>query len=155
VLASYLEDQIQAISGVTFKEWVELKATLHAIEDNRFNCQKCLSQYQGRPDGEQMLAKARANKGCQELKTQPIHKIGNEISFRTCIGNFVRPQVYGYLEAFRRYEQGVMPYSGGLFEQPAKIIDVFGVISMHQAEKAQAEHRKMEMIARQNGGRRG
>jgi hypothetical protein len=141
-----LEAKIQAISGISFREWVEIKATLQSIEDDRFNCAKCLSRYDGRPDGEVMLAKVRANMGCQEMKGAAIHKIPSGLSFRTCVGNFVRPGLYPLISAHRRFQQGVMPYAGGLMDQPAKLIDLFGVIDTHQAERAererQAEQRK-------------
>jgi len=136
-------------------ECVEIRATLTAQENDKFNCTKCLSKYDGRADGKEMLAKVRSNMGCQEMKSQPIHKIGDEISFRTCIGNFVRPQVYALLNAHHRFSQGVMPYAGGLMEQPAKVIEIFGVIDSHRADTAQRERAKAERAARKPGGARG
>jgi hypothetical protein len=148
-----LERTIQDLSGVTINEWVEIRSTLTAIDQDKFNCMKCQAKYESRADGEQMLAKVKANMGCTEMKQQPIHKIGAEVSFRSCIGNFVKPQVYALISAHHRYTQGVMPYAGGYMEQPAKIMDVFGIIDQHRAEVAELEREKAERAAR--GGARG
>jgi hypothetical protein len=153
-VALWLESKINAISGVTLTEWVEIKATLAALEDDKFNCRKCLSRYEGRADGEKMLGKVRQNMACQEMKAEPIHKVGDELRFRTCVGNYVKPQVHAFVSAHRRFEQGVMPYSGGLMEQPGKIIEIFNIIDSHNAERMEREQAKADMIARRSGGHR-
>ena len=151
----FLENEIFKVSSLTLREWVELKATLRAIEDDRYNCQKCLARYKGRPDGEQMLGKVQANMGCREVKAQVIHRIGDDLGFKTCIGNFARPQLHAFIGAQRRFEQGMMPYSGGLMEQPAKIIEIFGVIESHNAERAERERAKAELASRRKTVGRG
>lgn len=153
-MSRWLESQVQAISELTLKEWVEIRATLHAIENEKFNCRKCVAKYQGRADGDTMLAKVQKLQGCKEMLPQPTHKIGEEMSFRSCIGNFTKPQVHALLEAFNRFEQGVLPYAGGLMDQPAKIMAVFDVISAAKAKRQADAQKKAELIARQKGGRR-
>lgn len=138
---------------MTMNEWVEIRSTLVATEQEKFNCTNCQAKYQGRADGEEMLAKVRANMGCAEVKSHSVHKIGDEVSFSTCIGNFVKPQIYPLLRAHQMFSQGVMPYAGGLMDQPAKIIEIFGVIDSHRAEVANKERAKQAMISR--GGARG
>ncbi len=152
---SYLEARIQEVASLTAKEWVEVKATLAAGENENFNCKKCLSKYKGRADGEEMLAKVRKVKGCEEVKSESIHKIGDVLRFSTCPGNFVRPQVSALLSAYAQFKQGVMPYAGGLMDQPAKIIELFDVIDSHVAERQASEQKRAGAMNRPSGVRRG
>jgi hypothetical protein len=101
-----------------------------------------------------MLAKVQANMGCKGMKETPIHKIGDELRFRSCIGNFVSPQVFPLLNVYRMYERGVMPYPGGVMEQPAKIIDVFQTIENHRAEAQERERAKANAGAGGKGSTR-
>jgi hypothetical protein len=101
-----------------------------------------------------MLAKVRQLNGCQEVKSESIHKIHSEhssIRFKTCIGNFVKPQVRTYLDAHFRFEQGIMPYAGGLMDQPAKVIDIFDAIGSVKAEIAANERKKSAMMSKRGG----
>lgn len=139
---------------MSLEEWIEIKATLHSIEEDRFNCTKCLSKYKGRADEEQMLAKVRANMGCQEMKGEAIHKIGDSLSFRSCIGNFAKPQVHALIQSHYRFERGILPYPGGLHDQPAKILEVFQAITVDRSERAERERAKAERAARGKGGKR-
>lgn len=40
------------------------------------------------------------------------------------------------IEAYRRFQDGVLPYTGGYFEQPAKIVEAFELISGLDIEHA-------------------
>jgi len=137
-------------------EWVEIKATLHAIENDRFNCSKCLTKYSGREDGSAMTERVRQASGCYGAKGATLHSIGDEIRFSTCIGNFYRPQVASLMESHRKFEAGTLPYAGGLMDQPNKVIEIFGVLTAHRLERQAAEQRKADMLARApKGAKRG
>lgn len=75
-----------------------------------------------------MLEKERQVKNCYGKPGPSIHNIDNELFFSKCIGNYYDNVVAGYLSANEIYQKGVMPFSGSLFDQPAKIIEVFSVI---------------------------
>lgn len=78
----------------------------------------------------------RKSKGCFDDTTK-TYQVEN-VKFYTCIGNLVKPIDY-LLESFIQYEKGIMPFSGGLLEQPSKIIEVFNIIA----------HLKYEHLAKQ------
>lgn len=101
---------------------------MHAIDNRRFFCGDCLSKYDSRRDKDQMLERERQVKNCYGLPGPSIHNIDNEVFFSKCIGNYYDPVVASLFSANEAYQKGVMPFSGALFEQPAKIIEAFSVI---------------------------
>ena len=146
--------EVERLSSLQLREWVELKASIAAAYSSEFNCGKCLKKYQGRQDYDAMTAKMRKDKACEEVKAAPIHRMGQSLTFKTCPGNFVRPAVVRFLDAHAQYDKGVMPHAGGMMDQPAKLIEVFGVISSTQAEMREAQE-KREQLAKKRGAFRG
>lgn len=133
-------------------EWIEVKATLHAIDNPQFQCNKCLSKFAGRHDEEAMLAKSRKLKACEEILDQPRHFLGDkeEIQFSTCIGNFFSYSVVTYLDWQNKFEQGVMPFPGSFSEQPNKVIELFRVIDQYKQDKMKQEIQKQKNRDRAN-----
>lgn len=74
-----------------------------------------------------MIMKMRKIKGCFDEYPAVKYKVEN-VNYKTCIGNFFDKTVVDLYEAFNNYERGVMPFSGSYMDQPAKIVEVFGVI---------------------------
>lgn len=154
-VTAYLVFQVDSISGVTASEAARIRATFHAAEYEKFDCNKCVAQYAGRPNGEEMTAKLQKSKACRSKEAAPIQWIGKDLGFRTCIGNFVSPQVRAMTAAFNKFQSGVMPYSGGLMEQPAKIISVFQLMEVLTVERMERERQKAERANKPQGGRHG
>lgn len=152
VVTQFLAEQINELSNLTTREWVQVKATLHALADKRFSCESCLTQYQNRADFESMTQKLRDSKGCATLLPQPAHQIENSIKFSSCIGNFVMPGIYPWLEAHAYFERGILPFPGSLMDQPAKVIQLFNVIDGYK--NAQATKQAEELRRKQSGGAR-
>lgn len=75
----------------------------------------------------------RRSKGCFDYVTK-AHRIDN-IRYDSCIGNYAVPIEY-YIEAFRLYEKGILPFPGGLADQPNKIIAIFNLIEVRRTEIA-------------------
>jgi hypothetical protein len=144
---SYLARKISEISSLTIPEWIELKATLHAIDNRQFICSECLNQYRGRKDFEMMTDKLKLTKSCESIQAKPLFVI-SDIGFKTCIGNYFAYWVMPWIEAYHRYQDGVMPYAGGLMEQPSKAIEILRAIDNHQAEKTEKEIKKANEASR-------
>lgn len=124
-----------------------MRATLHAITNERFQCGRCLTRYRGRADAEQMTARVRLGMACEEIRAEPIHHITSasgqrEISFATCIGNLYRPGIVRWAEAYALYERGILPFPGPLMDQPNKVIEIFRVIENHRQAQADRAARK-------------
>lgn len=140
-------------------EYIELKSTLYALDDRRFLCSECLSQYAGRADYESMNMRLRESKACTEIRKQALHSLDDEILYRTCVGNFFKSECVSYLEMFQAYERGVLPFEGVLLDQPNKIMEIFRVIENYKHDKIAKEQkaferdRKRQMISKGPGRR--
>lgn len=122
------------MSFLTNREWIAIKATMHAIEDRRFYCDDCLNKYSNRRDGADMLEKARQTKNCYGRPGSYIHNIDQEIFFSKCIGNYFSPKIASLIGMNELYQKGCMPMPGSLFDQPSKLIEAFGVIESIKRE---------------------
>lgn len=139
------------MSTITESDWVEIVATLRAVDNPDFQCQVCL----GDPGGEARVQNKRQSKACSELREQPLWDFDG-VSFRTCIGNFVSESVFTWLSAFQKYREGVLPFGGSFFDQPAKAIELFTAFEGHFQRKIEAEQKKQaaKQMTRGRGGRR-
>jgi hypothetical protein len=152
----YLAQKVREISSLTNAEYVRIKATLYAIDHEEFKCGDCLSKYADRSDHESQTERMRKLKGCQEFKPTPIHSISTldmreRIHFRKCIGNYFDFEVLTLIEMQRQYEKGVLPYSGGMADQPNKIIEAFIAIEAYRFDKAERDRKKRESELKRRG----
>jgi hypothetical protein len=92
--------------------------------------------------------RARKFKGCFDFKTKS-YRIDN-VLFDSCVGNYAVPIEY-YVEAFRLYEKGVLPFEGGVGEQPNKIMAIFQLIEARRTEVFERQDRTERMANKQRG----
>ena len=126
---------------------IEIKATLSAMDDHRFQCDPCLATR------EPMLTKNRQIKGCWEPVRHTVHKI-DSIEFKICPGNFYSYQVIQLFSAYKAFDKGTMPYAGNYMEQPVKVLDIFSMIESYRQSKLDKDIQKrklQEKVARKNG----
>ena len=147
--------QVMRISGLTDEEYVNLKSTLTSIDNETFNCAKCLTKYEGRQDFEDMTRRLRVRNGCHSVGNEVLHRIflgkDKDIEYKTCIGNFVDHGIYRFLEMHKQYNLGNLPYPGCMADQPSKIIEVFGVIDSYKHDKLEKDRKAMEAKQKQQG----
>lgn len=138
------------LSQLTVDEWVRIRATLHALDADHFQCDKCLSQ---RPE---VVEKSKKIKRCVDESPTPVHFVGDkkEIKFTRCIGNYFTKTVFDLLELQRLYELGTMPERGGAIDQCAKTLEAFSVIASYKADKMKKELQKQRAKTRAQVGRK-
>ncbi|MEE8599306.1 MAG: hypothetical protein V3S69_07370, partial [Dehalococcoidales bacterium] len=98
-----------------------------------YRCDNCLS----RPMEEKKRQLYRQAKGCWGID-EPRHSIkdGDDTIFpKTCPGNIVDYGVISMLPMWDSYKSGVMPYPGSYSDQPAKLMEIFGVFDQWYTEK--------------------
>lgn len=109
-------------------DYIYLLASLEArLEYKKFGCHYCASKYK-----EKFKEKKRRSKGCYDLTTKK-YQIEN-IIYKSCIGNY-NINIEFYLESFRKYDSGMLPFTGNLSDQPNKIIEIFNIIEQRRNEK--------------------
>lgn len=126
-------------------EYAQIKATLFGFESKEYSCGDCQARYGGRPE-------AFLNKGCKEARPFTVAKIGDDLKFTRCPGNYHSPSVSHWYRAYLLYEKGVMPFSGSFVEQPAKIIEMFSVMENWKLDRELREQKKQAQKAKVSGG---
>lgn len=120
---------------MTVGDLVELWSTLHANTERDFQCSTCLRSCPGAP---QKLVEKRRNRACQEPSEQPRFMLetptGTRISYRTCIGNLYSEGWDHWIQVYRQYKRGLLPFPGSVLEQPAKVFEVFSIIENFEVE---------------------
>jgi len=123
------------ISTVSSEEYVYLVSSLYILDEKKFQCGECQNQYRNHQKADEMTKGVMQSKFCVVPSDRHIHNIDGRIWFKKCIGNYFLQSTSFYLELFKQYENGVMPYCGALVDQPNKIIEIFRVIGQYRNEK--------------------
>ena len=124
------------INGVSDSEYIYIASTIKTMFEKHFNCFHCKAQY---ADRKEMALKLRKQKGCFDVSSKVLYRF-DQITYKTCIGNFYDPQTAQLVDMFNKFEIGVLPYPGSYTDQPAKIIEVFQLIdSLKQTEVKRIE----------------
>lgn len=128
-------------------EYATIKATLHGFESKEYSCGDCQARFGGRPT-------AFLDRGCKTPQKVAIARIGDDLSFRRCPGNFYSHSVAHWYRAYTLYEKGVMPFPGSYIEQPNKVVELFSIFEAWKVDREVREHKKA-MQAQKAQGKRG
>lgn len=132
------------LSGVTDSDLFEILTGFEILAEKKWNCEACI-----RTTDE---ATRRAVKGCVGGKHFSIRHSGREVfTVDRCLGNYYTPNIGLLYRAYQQFEKGVMPFEGPFLEQPARMIDMFGVFESLEAERQEAANKNAERKA--NRGR--
>lgn len=118
-----------------------LVSSVEAYTEKMFNCYSCLHQYDHHPNKDRMLADRQRLQACKEPRPNPKFQI-EQVKYFKCPGNFYEPSMAYLMEGYEKYKQGVMPYPGSFYDQPAKIIEIYKLIDallVDKRRKAQDE----------------
>jgi hypothetical protein len=115
----YILGELTAINDLTFSDVVGIYASIKIAFDKNYQCDKCRKRF----------AKSFRNqrKSCSLGKT--LTHEWNGLKFYRCLGSFFNPGHFIINDLYRHYRNGILPFSGGLFDQPNKIIE-----ALHLAE---------------------
>ena len=101
-------------------------------------------KWKERPNYERESRFWRDQKGCfgkvKMTKTGTLEK--HHVVFASCPGNYRHGSVTQWLDLWRGFKEGHLPFRGGLLDQPAKIMEAFQILDSLQAEKMLAEKEK-------------
>lgn len=109
-------------------EYFSVVTTFNILADKHqtFNCNKCIADLK-KFESDEIIEKEKKRKHCTTIKSgNPIVDLQqNSVGFEyyTCVGNFYDKSVENLLSMAGKFEAGIMPYDGGLFDQPAKLVE--------------------------------
>lgn len=127
-----------------------IRATLHALDNQELICANCIKRY---GENDAATQNFRAARGCETPVSPSPFEI-ERLTFSRCVGNYVDLGLMVWIQAADRYAQGTMPFEGAFMSQPAKAIELFGMItawrSQQQERAVKAHEARMEKRARQS-----
>jgi len=141
---------ITVLNSLTLQDYIELKSTLFASYIPRFNCEHCLNhKYHGNP---KKLEIERRMLGCKDRVPTPLTQ--ENLTYHRCPGNFASNQSYAWLEYHEKFKLGVMPFSGGYYEQPAKVFEIMRIVDSFKLQR-DVEKAKQAELKQKVGVKRG
>lgn len=117
-----------------------------AMFEPRFKCSLCKVKYAKDQKKQELLFKQNA---CREemptpvLKYTPTHTMSGytPILYKRCPANYADFGYMAIINLYHQYEKGIMPYEGGLLNQPAKFVDLMDLVH-NLIEEKQFEHQE-------------
>lgn len=110
-------------------ETVQIISTFFSMADNNFNCASCLKRH--------TKEKRDTKKGCNSPLSTPVAKYNDYVTFYRCPGALRSGSMREVIDLHRQWEQGILPFEGGLLDQPAKFIE-----AMKLVDALKFEHQK-------------
>lgn len=130
-------DQIYKTNWIQPNEYISLVSTFWAINDKEYNCSFCKKKFS------QSVRDTR--KACSVIRDKPVLSYGEmsyEIKYYKCPTNFYNPALAMLIDNFRHFRNGVLPYQGGLMDQPCKIVDIYNLVESLTNELANDQKEK-------------
>lgn len=118
-------DWVDSVSSLSNREYVEIVATFQVLYDSSYQCTQCLKR---------VSAPAREKKGCETATTEPFAEWRKLIKFKRCPANYYSQYWASVIDIFRQYEKGILPFSGGLLDQPSKMIEALNLVETLKIE---------------------
>lgn len=73
------------------------------------------------------------------------------ILYYNCVGNYYDGYYATQINNYQSYKEGVMPFSGGLYEQPAKIVECMDLVHNLISENNQERERQEKLRNNRRG----
>lgn len=131
------------MSTITQDDYILLKSTLNVLDNQDYQCEKCLVKYKRHNDYKNMTVKLRRLRGC-EVKSDRANISMDDLSYRRCPGNYYSRSCVSLIETYQYFDKGILPYEGPLSDQPNKVIEAYKIIGNHYATKQAAEMDKIK-----------
>ena len=127
---------------ISNEEFIEIITTFEILSDKSqtYNCYNCVNKLAKKAKN---IFNARHCKDLYEKETNFIDAKDYRISFNTCVGNFNSPAVSEMIVIMQNFKEGVMPYPGGLMDQPAKLVEILNLLYSLESKQVEKEYKAM------------
>lgn len=124
------------ISSLADYDYALLNATWLSLTNEDFQCRKIEALYELRKDSEIVIKMRRIQQGCGVITDSPKVEVG-KIGYHSCLchESFQHPLMGYLLSMYQNYEKGILPFSGGLLDQPAQVMEILSLLSTLQSER--------------------
>ena len=149
--------RISELSTVSPVDVLEIQATWAVIHSPELQCRLCKEKTPSQEARDK-------RKGCAIEATRVIGALGQGDRHSTtfeltrCPANFWDGFAQEFISIYRLFERGVLPFSGGVMDQPAKLIQAMAIIEGLDLKEKAEQQKRMAANAKRNsrkGVRRG
>lgn len=123
------------LSEVSLSDFALINATWLNNTNDKFKCKSIYELFGKRKDAELIIKTKKLEKGCEKIHDRVKVEIDG-IGYRSCLchESFQHPYFNMFLNLSDNYEKGVLPFSGGILEQPAQIVEILNFIAKLKQE---------------------
>lgn len=114
-------------SAISDYETAMLVITFFAYHESTFNCGDCLKRNKDKKKRDE-------KKGCNYSLSAPVAKYHDIYQFKRCPGALKNSSYLELINLHGHWELGVLPFEGGLLDQPAKLVQAMRIISSLKLE---------------------
>lgn len=117
-------------SGVSNYDWLLLNISWISLTDESFQCSKIEGMLAKRKDAELVIKMRRIEKGCGVISDSVRAEVdGYNIYTCLCHTSLKHPQIGQLIGLEQMFRKGVLPFSGGMLEQPAQVMDLMNLMT--------------------------
>jgi len=144
-LVEYLYTKVLDISSIHISDVVKINATWLSMTDEEFQCDKLLKLYENRQDCEIITKMHKIRKGCDRIDDNIKVEIDG-VGYHSCLCNqhFKFNSMNDLINLRNQYNNGNLPFTGGILEQPSQIIELIMFIDRLYNEYEIKELKKKE-----------
>lgn len=128
--------EVDKVSSLSVYEFVNLVGHFHDLASGKPSKDSSLNNRGYSPEILEQINKER------EKTFSPISSLG--LRFTKPLHHFKSDILVYSLTLFENYERGVMPFPGSTSEQPAQVMEIFGVLQSLRLERQEIERKKLE-----------
>jgi len=142
-MIEYIYSQVMKVSSISNADTALITAHWMNIVEEEFQCNKVEEAYSNRNDAELAIKMRRIKHGCGILSSSVKVEVGY-IGYHSCLcyKGYKHPLMSGILQLREAYEKGVLPFSGGILEQPAQVMEILSLINRLHSEYELAQSKK-------------
>jgi hypothetical protein len=129
------------------------------MTEPKYRCSDCKLRHKGDQQRRKKLEEAMA---CDYMAKSNRHQYlpdhcnkGNPaIKYNKCIGNYYFGQWTTLINYYPKWEQGILPYDGGYFDQPLKFVEAMELVHNLISENTASKESKNNQLKGLNNGKR-
>lgn len=127
------------------------------MTEPKYRCSDCKRKYK---NDKQKAEKNYELMACRYLAEKPRHNYNPEhnnkgnpkILYRNCIGNYYDNYFASLINYYNKYNNGILPFNGGLFEQPSKFVEVMELVHNLINENNTSKEKKEQLLSKRRNG---
>lgn len=153
-----LSNKIRDISSLTNHDYASIASTFITMSEPKYRCADCKLRHKNEPTRRDKLESAMA---CKSFVDKPRHnylpeynnKDNPKIMYRKCIGNYFNNYWASIINMSDKWDNGIMPFSGSYYDQPAKFVEVMNLIYNLRSENQHKISQKEKNLKQKINGK--